>query len=274
MTEARIWGFADFVCRSCRAAMLLESPELEASEPNLTGQTAVVCSGCESRVGARELPQSQQTQIAARLRLLLEADEFVPVHLAVTSLLGQPGNADSFRALAPAQRDDPSGLATPNDHAVPHHSGPEETVGEQTRAVKSDPSSVDWQQFLLVARLSPQEAKAVAATMKSNVGEPIQDRARRSSFSATRLRNRYFVAATGTEVFSDLTRYRNAGRVVKVGFSREEVVALAFGIPSGHELLEVSDAYRNIVGVLRFDRKRRSQFGSVEVFRRRPAPVK
>jgi hypothetical protein len=161
-----------------------------------------------------------------------------------------------------------------DERAAPPLSGPEEASAERLRVVKFDPSSVDWQQFLLVARLSPQEAKVVAATIKSNVGEPIQDRTRRASFSAARIRNRYFVAATGTEIFTDLTRFKNAGRAVKVGFSREEVVALAFGIPSGHELLQVSDAYKNIVGLLRFDRKKRSQFGSVEVFRRRPSPVK
>lgn len=254
--------------------MLLQSPEMRASEPNLTGQTEVVCLGCGTRVAARELPQSQQTQIAARLRLLLESDEFVPVHLAVTSLLGQRQGAHSPRTSAPPQPEDWSRQATLDERAAPPQPGPEEVSVERPRVVKSDPDSVEWQQFLLVARLSPQEAKAVAATMKSNVGEPIQDRARRASFSAARLRNRYFVAVTGTEIFADLTRFRNAGRAVKVGFSREEVVALTFGIPSGHELLEVSDTFKNIVGLLRFDRKKKSQFGSVEVFRRRLAPVK
>jgi hypothetical protein len=283
VTDELVWGVADFLCRRCQSILLLTSPHLDASETNLTGMSAVLCSSCAHRIPVRDLPQAHQSQIAGRLRLLLDDDDLVHVSKALSAFKGEAPNTEplsqeqrTYRPEVPpssSDSDPPESRRLVNPHPQPI--GTQQPQDARPPVVKfRDPSAVDWREFLLVARLGPEEAKAVAASMKSNVGEPIRDKRRRASFSTTRVRRPYVVASTGTEIFTDLTRLRNAGRAVQIGFSREEVVALAFGTSSEYELLEVVDSYGNLVGLLKFERLKGTNFGSVEVFRRRLAPVK
>lgn len=277
MADERIWGLADLTCRSCRATMLLCSPEMQPSESNLTGKTDVVCSVCGSRIAARELPQSQQAQIAARLRLLLESDEFVPVSLAVGSLLGTPllgrrAETKQLRSVASQDSEHQSGHATPGRRAVPLPKDPQtESVPRRESAEELAPP-VDTTGYQLFAKLGAAEAKLLGAVHEMSVGEVVKNRKHDPNFSVARLRIPVVEPAFFTKIEVELVRYKTSGRRNSLGFSLDEIEALRRGLTARRDVILTQDSIMNTVGLLRFYRIKGGQVATVEVYRRRSGP--
>lgn len=271
-----VWGVADALCRHCQSILLLVSPALEAWDSNLTGKTTTQCSSCGHRTAVRDLPQTHQSQIAARLRQLLDDDDLVHVAEALTSLIRtRPDSQPNSREQSSSQATAASRMA---ESELPERSRPEHSSRRQAESGRSGGRTeesalpVDTSEFQLVAKLGVAEARLLGAVPELPVGEIVPNRKRDPNFAVIRLRIPIVEPAFFTEIGAELVRYKASGRRSTVGFSLMEIEVLRRGLSTRRDVILTKDSLMNTVGLLRFHRMKGEQVAAVEIYRKRSGP--
>lgn len=275
MSDDIVWGVADFLCILCGSTLLLVSPHLDSAETNLTGQSATICTACGRRTPARDLPQACQSQIAGRLRLLLDDDDLLHVSKALNKFIAGSSIAGRITAGLPDDATDAPSRAAGLDSPSPalQSTVSQKSPGEALRHA-GVAAGVDTSRYQLVAKLGASEARLLAAVLDMNVGELVTDKKRNPQFAATRLRRPIVEPAFFTSIEAELVRYKSSGRRTNIGFSLKEVEVLRRGMTTEKEVLPILDSKQNAVGALRFHRMKGVQFGAVEFYRLRQRPGK
>lgn len=274
MSDDVVWGVADFLCVRCGSTLLLVSPPLDFAETNLTGQSAARCTSCGQRTPARDLPQARQSQIAGRLRHLIDDDDFLHVSKALNRFI--TGSSTAGRTAAGLTNDSTD---TPSSEAGPDPTSPksqaavtQQSSAEALRQTGDAFGGVDTSVYQLFAKLGAAEAKLLGAVHEMPIGEVVKNRKRDPNFSVARLRIPIVEPAFFTEIEVELVRYKASGRRNSLGFSLDEIKALRRGLTARRDVIPTQDSMMNTVGLLRFHRMKGGQVAAVEVYRRRSGP--
>lgn len=294
MTD-RLWGIADLACRDCRGLVGLESAELSPDDPNLAGKSALHCLSCGLRRPVRDLPVGQQGLIVERLRRLLVEDEFTPVADAWTGFLeGRPGtpvtrgnlqHRQDRRSQPPQPTEAVSALPgstgerlTPVEEPTRHAIGSEVRRSDVAGTRESRSSSAaqrgrrDKIEFAMCVKMSREEVELLAKTLVGVVGQVMPNRRSKSTFSAVRLRRPYFDTTSNIEIYSYLSRKTGSGRTNNIGFSLDEVMAIAAATKSKDDEIVIRDTRENVVGMLKVERAGKGTIGTMSLWRPRQLP--
>lgn len=234
-----------------------------------------MCTSCGQRTPARDLPLAYQSQIARRLRLLLDDDDLLHVSKALNKFIAGSSNAGrAIARLANDATDAPSRAGGLDSTSPALQSTVSLESSGQAQQRSGVASVVDTSRYQLVAKLGASEAKLLAAVLDMNVGELVTDKRRNPQFAATRLRRPIVEPAFYTTIEAELIRYKASGRRTNIGFSLKEIRVIRIGMTTDKEVLPIIDSKQNVVGAVRFHRIKGVQFGAVELYRIRQSPGK